>query len=210
MGYAAEKHSVEDLLDQLTEHIQQLRQYAMDDTIVAQLFGELIRLLGIEAFNHLLMRRSFSTWKRGMQIQYNVSRVVEWARKNKVEQAGDHFEKIMECAKLMQLSKAIPTNHELFVEDLCEVCHDLNASQVQKLLTVYMASEFDSPIPNKLIQLLGHRVKDTDTLLLEVPIETDYTWFEKPDYRKIKAIFKYLPQDIENEVPLTLMMFKYT
>eukprot|EP00835_Amoeboradix_gromovi_P000240 NODE_8_length_47770_cov_0.334354.p18 type:complete len:146 gc:universal NODE_8_length_47770_cov_0.334354:41743-42180(+) len=145
-----------------------------------------------------------------MQIQYNVSRLTEWARKNHISQASDHFEKLMECAKLMQLSKAIPSNHEIFVEDLMEVCHSLSGSQVQKLLTIYMASDFDAPIPNKLIQLVGHLIKDTDTLLIEVPLEMDYTWFEKPDYRKIKCIYKYLPSEIEDHVPLTLMMFKYS
>ena len=144
-----------------------------------------------------------------MQIQYNVSRVTEWARKNHVSQASDHFEKLMECAKLMQLSKAIPPSHDIFVDDLMEVCHSLSATQIQKLLTVYMASDFDAPIPNKLIQIVGHKVKDGDMLLLEVPVEGDYSWFEKPDYRKIKAIYKYLPVELEEHVPLTLMMYKY-
>eukprot|EP00835_Amoeboradix_gromovi_P000223 NODE_8_length_47770_cov_0.334354.p1 type:complete len:1329 gc:universal NODE_8_length_47770_cov_0.334354:37749-41735(+) len=66
LGYASEKHSIEDLVDQLTDHIKILKGYALDDLIIAQLFGELIRLLSIDAFNHLLMRRSFSTWKRGI------------------------------------------------------------------------------------------------------------------------------------------------
>ena len=66
LGYTAEKHSVEDLIDQLTEHVRILRGYAMDEGVIVQLFGELIRLLSVDAFNHLLMRRSFSTWKRGI------------------------------------------------------------------------------------------------------------------------------------------------
>eukprot|EP00834_Sanchytrium_tribonematis_P003000 NODE_105_length_19280_cov_0.929461.p13 type:complete len:146 gc:universal NODE_105_length_19280_cov_0.929461:11521-11958(+) len=144
-----------------------------------------------------------------MQIQYNVSRVTEWARKNQVAQASDHFEKLMQCAKLMQLSKAIPPNHELFIEDLCEVCHQLSGSQIQKLLTLYTASEFDAPIPNKLINQVALKIKDTDVILLEVPIESDFSWFDKPDYRKVKAIYKYLPRDLEDHSPLTLMLFKY-
>eukprot|EP00834_Sanchytrium_tribonematis_P002988 NODE_105_length_19280_cov_0.929461.p1 type:complete len:1375 gc:universal NODE_105_length_19280_cov_0.929461:7419-11543(+) len=78
LGYSSsEKHSVEDLIENLTENVRMLKGYAMDDLIVAQIFGEIIRLLGIEAFNHLLMRRGFSTWKRGLLDLYRNANSVQ-------------------------------------------------------------------------------------------------------------------------------------
>ncbi|KAI9357595.1 hypothetical protein DFJ73DRAFT_622650 [Zopfochytrium polystomum] len=41
---------------------------------------EVIRVVGITSFNALLMRRNFSSFKRGFQIQYNVTQVEEWCK----------------------------------------------------------------------------------------------------------------------------------
>ena len=43
-----------------------------------QILTELLRVIGVSSFNHILMRKNFCTWKRGVQIQYNVSRLEEW------------------------------------------------------------------------------------------------------------------------------------
>jgi len=42
-----------------------LKSYYMEDSVVQQVVTELLKLIGVTSFNDLLMRRNFSSWKRG-------------------------------------------------------------------------------------------------------------------------------------------------
>jgi myosin-5 len=55
----------EQLLNFLSKLIKTLRCYYMESSITRQILTELIRVIGVSAFNHLLMRKNFCTWKRG-------------------------------------------------------------------------------------------------------------------------------------------------
>lgn len=52
-------------LDRLNETMQ---SYYLDDNLRRQVLVTLVRYVGTTAFNQLLMRKNFCTWKRGMQI----------------------------------------------------------------------------------------------------------------------------------------------
>lgn len=70
--------SVDQLVNFLSKLNSTMKCYYLDDRICRQILTELIRVIGVSAFNHLIMRKNFCTWKRGVQIQYNVSRLEEF------------------------------------------------------------------------------------------------------------------------------------
>lgn len=58
--------SMDDILNLLNKVWRSLKSYYMEESVVHQVITELLKLIGVTSFNDLLMRRNFSSWKRGM------------------------------------------------------------------------------------------------------------------------------------------------
>ena len=80
--------SIDQLLNFLSKLSKTMRCYYMEESISRQILTELHRIIGISAFNHLLMRKNFCTWKRGVQIQYNVTRLEEWCNSHCISEGN--------------------------------------------------------------------------------------------------------------------------
>jgi myosin V len=63
---AAPAHTMDDILHLLNKVWKSLRSFYMEESVVQQVITELLKLIGVSSFNDLLMRRNFSSWKRGM------------------------------------------------------------------------------------------------------------------------------------------------
>lgn len=61
--------SMDDILNLLNKVWKSLKSYYVEHVVVQQAITELLKLIGVSSFNDLLMRRSFCSWKRAMQIQ---------------------------------------------------------------------------------------------------------------------------------------------
>lgn len=57
--------TIDQLLNFLSKLSKTMRCYYMEDTMTRQILTELLRVIGVSSFNHLLMRKNFCTWKRG-------------------------------------------------------------------------------------------------------------------------------------------------
>jgi myosin-5 len=53
-----------------------------------------------------------------------------------------HLQQLLQAAKVLTLNKTSPGE----IETIFDVCFLLNPSQIKKLLTVYHAADFDSPV----------------------------------------------------------------
>ena len=62
---------------------------------ITQTVSELLRLVGVTAFNDLLMRRNFLSWKRGLQINYNITRIEEWCKSHDMPEGTLQLEHLM-------------------------------------------------------------------------------------------------------------------
>jgi len=62
---ATSQFSIDQLLNFLSKLAKTMRCYYMEESMSRQILTELLRVIGISAFNHLLMRKNFCTWKRG-------------------------------------------------------------------------------------------------------------------------------------------------
>jgi myosin-5 len=68
-SWAKSSSSVQISIDQLVNFLSKLTNsmkcYYFDEKISHQVLTELVRVIGVSAFNHLIMRKNFCTWKRG-------------------------------------------------------------------------------------------------------------------------------------------------
>lgn len=138
--------SMDDILNLLNKVWKCLKSYYMEESVMQQVVTELLKLIGTIAFNDLIMRRNFCSWKRGMsltaycweltraamQIQYNITRIEgenpvylaltipEWCKAHDMPEGLLQLEHLMQATKLLQLKKvSIPirsTRRELTVQ----------------------------------------------------------------------------------------------
>ena len=87
--------NMETLLSFLSRVYQAMRVFYLENTIITQAFTELLRLVGVTAFNDLLMRQNFCSWKRGLQINYNIVRIEEWCKSHDMPEGTLQLEHLM-------------------------------------------------------------------------------------------------------------------
>ena len=87
--------SMDNLLSLLNGVYRAMKGYYLEDSIIKQTVTELLRLVGVTAFNDLLMRRNFLSWKRGLQINYNITRIEEWCKSHDMPEGTLQLEHLM-------------------------------------------------------------------------------------------------------------------
>jgi myosin V len=87
--------SMDNLLSLLNNVFKAMKAYYLEDSIITQTVTELLRLVGVTAFNDLLMRRNFLSWKRGLQINYNITRIEEWCKSHDMPEGTLQLEHLM-------------------------------------------------------------------------------------------------------------------
>jgi len=87
--------SMDNLLSLLNNVFKAMKAYYLEDSIITQTITELLRLVGVTAFNDLLMRRNFLSWKRGLQINYNITRIEEWCKSHDMPEGTLQLEHLM-------------------------------------------------------------------------------------------------------------------
>ena len=110
--------SMDNLLSLLNTVFRAMKAFYLEETIIQQAVTELLRLVGVTAFNDLLMRRNFLSWKRGLQINYNITRIEEWCKSHDMPEGTLQLEHLMQATKLLQLKKATLNDIEI-IQDIC-------------------------------------------------------------------------------------------
>ncbi len=92
---SAPAYSMDNLLSLLNNAFKAMKAYYLEDSIITQTLTELLKLVGVTAFNDLLMRRNFLSWKRGLQINYNITRIEEWCKSHDMPEGTLQLEHLM-------------------------------------------------------------------------------------------------------------------
>lgn len=92
---SAPAFSMDNLLSLLNSVFRAMKAFYLEDSIITQTVTELLRLVGVTAFNDLLMRRNFLSWKRGLQINYNITRIEEWCKSHNMPEGTLQLEHLM-------------------------------------------------------------------------------------------------------------------
>ncbi|KAK0651973.1 putative myosin MYO2 [Cercophora newfieldiana] len=183
-------YSMDNLLSLLNSVFRAMKAYYLEDTIVTQTITELLRLVGVTAFNDLLMRRNFLSWKRGLQINYNITRIEEWCKSHDMPEGTLQLEHLMQATKLLQLKKATLNDIEI-IQDICWM---LSPNQIQKLLNQYLVADYEQPINGEIMKAVASRVTEkSDVLLLQAVDMDDSGPYEIAEPRVITALETYTP-----------------
>lgn len=182
--------SMDNLLSLLNNVFKAMKAYYLEDTIITQTVTELLRLVGVTAFNDLLMRRNFLSWKRGLQINYNITRIEEWCKSHDMPEGTLQLEHLMQATKLLQLKKATLNDIEI-IQDICWM---LSPNQIQKLLNQYLVADYEQPINGDIMKAVASRVTEkSDVLLLTAVDMEDSGPYEIAEPRVITALETYTP-----------------
>ncbi|KAI9890874.1 MAG: Myosin type-2 heavy chain 1 [Vezdaea aestivalis] len=182
--------SMDNLLSLLNSVFKAMKAFYLENSIIEQTLTELLRLVGVTAFNDLLMRRNFLSWKRGLQINYNITRIEEWCKSHNLPQGTLQLEHLMQATKLLQLKKATLNDIEI-IQDICWM---LSSNQIQKLLNQYLVADYEQPIGGDIIKAVASRVTEKGDVLLLPPVDMDDSGpYEIAEPRVISALETYTP-----------------
>ncbi len=183
-------YSMDNLLSLLNNVFKAMKSYYLEDSIITQTVTELLRLVGVTAFNDLLMRRNFLSWKRGLQINYNITRIEEWCKSHDMPEGTLQLEHLMQATKLLQLKKATLNDIEI-IQDICWM---LSPNQIQKLLNQYLVADYEQPINGEIMKAVASRVTEKSDVLLLAPVDMEDSGpYEIAEPRVITALETYTP-----------------
>lgn len=182
---------MDQLLNLLNKIHTALLTYGLSQDFIKQPFMELLKLVGTKSFNDLLLRRNFSTWKRGLQINYNLTRIDDWCKSHNLPEGMIRLEHVMESVKLLQLKKITKDD----IDIIYDICWALTPLQVQKLINQYLVADYEEPISQEILNLVASRVR-TDSpsalMLEQTPVE-DSGPFEVVEPRPFEKLDAYVP-----------------
>ncbi|KAI8098944.1 P-loop containing nucleoside triphosphate hydrolase protein [Halteromyces radiatus] len=191
-GSSQPSFSMDELLHFLNKLYRTMKCYYLEQSVATQILTEILKMIGVSAFNDLLMRKNFASWKRAMQIQYNITRIEEWCKSHDIPEGTLQLEHLMQSTKLLQFKK----NTLEDIDNIYDVCWILSPTQIQKLISNYLVADYENPIsPDILKAVADHIVSgdQSDVLLLDsVAIDDTTNPFEIPIPRHTKPQ-KYLP-----------------
>ena len=101
---SGQQFSMDDLLSLLNKVYNALQGFFIEESTVVQAVTELLRLVGVTAFNGLLLQMDFSSWKRGVQINHNVQLIAEWCKSHDMPKGILHLEHLLVRVLLSALS----------------------------------------------------------------------------------------------------------
>ncbi|KAI8141285.1 P-loop containing nucleoside triphosphate hydrolase protein [Fennellomyces sp. T-0311] len=199
-GSSQPAFSMDDLLNLLNKVHRTMTCYYIEPSVSTQVLTELLKMIGVNGFNDLLMRKNFSSWKRAMQIQYNITRLEEWCKGHDIPEGSLQLEHLMQATKMLQFKKA---THE-DIENIYDICWILSPTQVQKLISNYLLADYESPIPPGILKTVASHVVSGDTadilLLDSVPIDDTANPFEIPVPR-VTELQTYMPSWVTQTWP---------
>ncbi|KAI9300839.1 P-loop containing nucleoside triphosphate hydrolase protein [Cunninghamella echinulata] len=175
-------YTMDDLIHYIQQVISLLGFYQLEESTNEQFVNEAMKYIGVNCFNDLVSRRNYNSWKRAMQIQYNLSRLEEWCKENDRMNAMLELEYLAQATKVLQLKKSTLDD----IEIICNVCWMLSPTQIQKLLQNYHIAEYEEPINHDIIRSVPSKSTNSDNKQLLLENDTlDNTVFELSELRDV-------------------------
>ncbi|KAJ3239300.1 Myosin type-2 heavy chain 1 [Chytriomyces hyalinus] len=108
-----------------------LRTYMVENSLYQFIMMEILRTVGMTSFNDLLQRKHFLSPNRAIQIENNLNTVISWYTAVGLD-AAPSLTILKEASKIAILQKTSATD----IQAVYSIVNQLNANQVQQLLTV--------------------------------------------------------------------------
>ena len=164
--------------------------YFIDPAIMKQIMSELLCAVGVTAFNNLIARRNFCSSNRGMQIQYNVSKIEEWCKMHEVCDNTQNLDRLLQLAKVLQMNKRAEEDLKV----ICEVSDLLNASKKKLLIKKYKPTDTETPVPNNIFHHELLFAPENEAVLISSNDLADQVLYLTA--RKVPAIETFIPDSL--------------
>lgn len=148
-------YTMDDILTFFNSIYWCMRSFHIENEVFRSVVTTLLNYIDSICFNDLIMRRNFLSWKRGLQLNYNITRLEEWCKSHELPDGADCLKHMIQTSKLLQLRKYT-------IEDiniLRGICSDLSSAQLQKLITQSHVADYESPIPEEILKYVADLVK---------------------------------------------------
>lgn len=152
------QYKMDDILSFFNSVYWSMNSYFVEYEVMNEVIIELLRFVDALCFNDLIMRRNFLSWKRGLQLNYNVTRLEEWCKGHEIQEGSSYLSHLLQAAKLLQLRKNTPDD----IEIIYEICYALKPIQIQKLISQYYVADYETPIAPNVLQAVADKVKAND------------------------------------------------
>lgn len=188
------QYKMDDILSFFNTVYWSMKSYFIEADVMNDVIVELLRFVDALCFNDLIMRRNFLSWKRGLQLNYNVTRLEEWCKGHDIHEGSAHLSHLLQAAKLLQLRKNTPED----IDIIYEICFALKPIQIQKLISQYYVAEYETPIAPDVLQAVADKVKSSEGSndeLFEL-VATDGYFndpFRNVDLRPFSRVEAYVP-----------------
>lgn len=149
------KYKMDDVLTFFNTVYWSMKSYFVEPQVINEVIIELLKFVDALCFNDLIMRRGFLSWKRGLQLNYNVTRLEEWCTSHDIPEGSTYLAHLLQVSKLLQLRKNTPDD----IEIIYEICYALTPVQIQKLISQYHVADYETPISPAVTQALAEKVK---------------------------------------------------
>ncbi|CAH2355533.1 myosin-2 [[Candida] railenensis] len=153
------QYKMDDILSFFNSVYWSMKSYFIEHEVMNEVIIELLRFVDALCFNDLIMRRNFLSWKRGLQLNYNVTRLEEWCKGHEIQEGSGYLSHLLQAAKLLQLRKGTPED----IGIIYEICYALKPIQIQKLISQYYIADYETPIAPDVLQAVADRVKESDS-----------------------------------------------
>lgn len=174
------KYTMDDVLTFFNNVYWAMKSYYFENYVMETVIIELLKFVNASCFNDLIMRRNFLSWKRGLQLNYNVMRLDEWCKGHGIPDTSNYLSHLFQVSKLLQLRKNTPED----IDIIYEICYKLKPVQIQKLFSIYHIADYEVPISPNITQGLADKVRESGQTDYLEPVNKD-TLFDDP-FRDIK------------------------
>jgi myosin-5 len=149
--------TITDIFTLLTEVHGCLVAQNVEPRVVQSVFRQVYYNMNAVMVNTLLLRKDLARLTKGMQVRYNITKLEEWARTNKLEPVCGVLSEAVQLTQLLQCPKS-SADH---VETIFETCTDLNPLQIQKMLQMYTPEEYEDRVPASLLRAVSDKQNQT-------------------------------------------------
>ncbi|KAK9511427.1 hypothetical protein O3M35_000087 [Rhynocoris fuscipes] len=186
---------IDQLLELLTSFLRSLHQHGVDPHLPAQFFIKIFYNLCAHSLNNLLLRKEYCHWSKGMQIRYNLSHLEQWVREQiNDSRVIDTLAPIIQASQLLQARKT-----DADVQNVAEMCSNLNTSQILKLLNMYTPIDsYEEKVSEQFIVNITNYLQETrddanqplmldvnETFAIEFPFTSSHIRLEDIDVPEI-------------------------
>ncbi|XP_060808766.1 unconventional myosin-Va [Amyelois transitella] len=190
-----------------------MRAHAVDTQLAVSIFKQLFYYICAYSLNQLLLRKDLCCWAKGLQIRYNISHLETWIKEHLAEYGQKNVEEILSVLKpitqavqLLQARKSMAD-----VQSTVEMCCNLTAMQVCKILNMYTpAEEYEVKVTREFIHEIQKKMqekagpladKEPQNLLMDTKMIFSVQFPFNPSSIRLEAI--ELPEVLELDGLLT-------